>query len=116
MVPKWQEIMRLNRLESISRVRVETSSSSEPIRVESVFNGNISESSVMVHCDHSDGETESVKLQHDIESILGTSRKEVHVQRRRESSLPVIVVSHQNTIDGDCSNAGRGGNHWSTTV
>ena len=105
--------MRLSRLESTGRVRVEILSTSEPILVESMFNGNISESSVMDHSDYSDGDTESVKLQHDIDSILGTSRKEEHVQRNRES-LPARVVSHQNTIDGDCSNAGETGANATT--
>ena len=113
MFPEWREIMRLSRLESTNRVRVENSGTREPTLVESVFNGNISESSVMEHSDHSDGETESVKLQHDIDSILGTSRKEEHVQRNRES-LPARIVSHPNTIDGDCSNAGEAGANATT--
>ena len=66
--------MRLCRLESTSRIRVENASTGETIPVESVFNGNISESSVMDHSDHSESEIENVKLQHDIESILGKKR------------------------------------------
>lgn len=105
--------MRLSRLESTGRVRVENSSTSEPTPVEPVFNSNISESSVMDHSDHSDGETESVKLQHDIDSILGTSRKEVHKQRHQEF-LPARVVPRQSTIDGDCSNPGEAGANATT--